>query len=385
MEEAVRLREANRKQLILHPTDLDGLLEAEHPARAIWRVLEGLELGRFEESIKAREGSAGRDATDPKILLGLWLYGLSQGVSSARELARLSMLHAAYRWICGGVTVNYHMLSGFRSAQSAALDELMSQVLAVLMHKGLVKLYRLAQEVPRELPQASARVVAARRRAAREREQRVAQALSELEQLSAARAQARNHSQRQREARASTTDPQARVMKLADGGFAPAYNLQFATDTESRLIVGVGATNAGNDSQQLEPMQDQLQRRTALLPRQHLVDGGYMNFPSVERAAARGIEVFSPLRENRDCHIDPLLPQPRDSPALAAYRLRMASAEGQAIYKERVATAETINADLKTWRGLDRLLLRGLSKVLTVALWSALTYNLIRAIRMGWL
>jgi len=421
MEEAVRLREANRKQLILHPTDLDGLLEAEHPARAIWRVLEGLELGRFEESIRAREGSAGRDATDPKILLGLWLYGLSQGVSSARELARLSMLHAAYRWICGGVTVNYHMLSEFRSAQSAALDELMSQVLAVLMHKGLVKLYRvaqdgtrvranagkasfhrrrtlegclqearaqvaaLAQEVPRELPQASARVVAARRRAAREREQRVAQALSELEQLSAARAQARNHSQRQREARASTTDPQARVMKLADGGFAPAYNLQFATDTESRLIVGVGATNAGNDSQQLEPMQDQLQRRTALLPRQHLVDGGYMNFPSVERAAARGIEVFSPLRENRDFHIDPLLPQPRDSPALAAYRLRMASAEGQAIYKERVATAETINADLKTWRGLDRLLLRGLSKVLTVALWSALTYNLIRAIRMGWL
>ena len=146
MEEAVRLGEANRKQRIVHPTDLDGLLEAEHPARAIWRVLEGLALGRFEESIKAREGSAGRDATDPKILLGLWLYGLSQGVSSARELARLSTLHAAYRWLCGGVTVNYHLLSEFRSAQSAALDELMSQVLAVLMHKGLVKLYRVAQD-----------------------------------------------------------------------------------------------------------------------------------------------------------------------------------------------------------------------------------------------
>jgi transposase len=144
MEEAVRLREANRKQLILHPTDLEGLLEAEHPARAIWRVLEGLDLGRFAESIKAREGSAGRDATDPKILLALWLYGLSQGVSRARELARLSTLHAAYRRICGGVTVNYHLLSEFRSAQRAALDELMSQVLAVLMHKGLVKL-----ELPR--------------------------------------------------------------------------------------------------------------------------------------------------------------------------------------------------------------------------------------------
>jgi transposase len=421
MEEAVRLREANRRQLILHPTDLDGLLEAEHPARAIWRVLEGLDLERFAESIRAREGSAGRDATDPKILLALWLYGLSQGVSSARALARLSTRHAAYRWICGGVTVNYHLLSEFRSAQSAALDELMSQVLAVLMHKGLVKLYRvaqdgtrvranagkasfhrrrtlenclqearahvvaLAQEVQLEVPQTSARVQAARRRAAREREQRVAQALSELEQLSAARAQARNHPQRTREVRASTTDPQARVMKLADGGFGPAYNLQFATDTESRMIMGVGATNAGSDSHQLEPMQDELQRRTAALPKQHLADGGYMNFASVERAAERGIEVFSPLRENRDFHIDPLAPQPRDSPALAAYRRRMASAEGKELYKERTATAETVNADLKTWRGLDRLLVRGLSKVLTVALWSALTYNLLRAIRMRWL
>src|SRR5260370_5312648 len=137
----------------------------------------------------------------------------------------------------------------------------------------------LAQEVPRELPQASARVVAARRRAAREREQRVAQALSELEQLSAARAQARNHSQRQREARASTTDPQARVMKLADGGFAPAYNLQFATDTESRLIVGVGATNAGNDSQQLEPMQDPPQPPTPLLPRPHPLPTTHITLP----------------------------------------------------------------------------------------------------------
>src|SRR5260370_9879570 len=120
------MREANRKQLILHPTDLEGLLEAEHPARAIWRVLEGLALGRFEESIKAREGSAGRDATDPRILLVLWLYGLSQGVSSARELARLSTLHAAYRWICGGGTVNFPLLREFRSAHRAAPAAVMS-------------------------------------------------------------------------------------------------------------------------------------------------------------------------------------------------------------------------------------------------------------------
>lgn len=421
MDEAVRLREPNRRQLLLQPIDLDRLLEAEHPARAIWRLLESMELGRFYEAIKAREGIAGRDATDPRILLTLWLYALSQGVNSAHEIERLCEAHAAYRWICGGVSVNYHLLSDFRAGNGVALDELMSQVLAVLSHKGLVKLYRvaqdgtrvranagsasfrrkrtlerclrqarehltaLAQEAKRELPQSSARVTAARQRAAREHEQRVEQALGELEQMSLAKAQAKNHSQRKGEVRVSTTDPQARVMKLGDGGFAPAYNLQFATDTESRVIVGVRATNSGTDNQQLEPMQDEIERRTGTTPKQHLADGGYMNFGSVERSAQRRIEVFSPPRENRTYHIDPLKPQPRDSAAIAAYRSRMASVEGQAIYKQRAATAETVNADLKTWRGLDRLLVRGLNKVLTVAIWSALAYNLMRAIKMGWL
>ena len=146
MEEAVRLREPNRKQLILKPEDLDSLLGAAHPARAIWRVLEGMDLARFYAPIKAREGSAGRDATDPKVLLALWLYGLSEGVISARELERLSQAHAAYRWICGGVSVNYHTLSDFRSGAGAALEELMGQVLAVLMHKRVLKLYRVAQD-----------------------------------------------------------------------------------------------------------------------------------------------------------------------------------------------------------------------------------------------
>ena len=97
------------------------------------------------------------------------------------------------------------------------------------------------------------------------------------------------------------------------------------------------------------------------------------------------MEVFCPPRENRTYHIDPLTPQPGDSAAIAAYRQRMGSAQGKEIYKERAATAETVNADLKTWRGLDRLLVRGLGKVLIVATWSALTYNLLRSIKMGWL
>jgi transposase len=421
MEEAVRLREPNRKQVVLRPEDLDGLIGPEHAARALWRVLEGLELARFYAPIRAREGSAGRDATDPRMLLALWLYGLSEGVNSAREIERLCQAHAAYRWICGGVSVNYHTLSDFRSGCSAALDELMSQVLAVLMHKRLLKLYRVAQDGTRVRASAGAasfrrkaslerclkearthlaalaaehaggetspgaRAAAARKRAAGEREQRVEQALDELQRLSAHQAQAKNHPQRKREARVSSTDAEARVMKLGDGGFAAAYNLQFATDTDSRIIVGVRAANSGSDSHQLEPMLDEIERRTGVLPRQHLADGGYLNFAAVERSAARGTAVFSPPRANRTYHIDPLSPQPADSAALAAYRQRMACAEGQQIYRQRAATAETVNADLKTWRGLDRLRVRGLSKVLTVALWSALTYNLLRAIRMEWL
>ena len=418
MEEAVRLREPYRKQMILHPTDIDGLIEAEHSARAIWRVLENMDLSRFCAGIKAREGSAGRDANDPRMLLALWLYAISQGVNSAREIERLCGVHAAYRWICGGVSVNYHTLSDFRSAHYQALDELMSQVLATLMERGLIKLYRVAQDGMRvrasagaasfrrqarlkaclraarqhlrllaaegDSPQTNARRQAAQQRAGAEREQRLAQALAQLEQLGQQRAQAKNHPQRSTPARASSTDPEARVMKMANGGFNPAYNVQLATDADSRMIVGVQVTNSGSDSQQLEPMLAEIHRRTAQLPRQHLADSGYLNFPSIERAAAQGVELFVPLREHRG-YVDPYQVQPRDSPVIAELRRRMGAAEGQAIYQTRAATAETVNAELRTRRGLDRLLVRGIAKVLTVALWSALTYNLVHAINLGWL
>ena len=419
MSEEVRLREPDRKQLILQTMDCRALIGAEHPARAIWRVLEGLDLSRFYAPIKARENAPGRDASDPRMLLALWLYGLSAGVNSAREIARLSTAHAAYRWICAGVSINYHTLSDFRSRHGAALDELFTQVLGLLLDQHLITLYRVAQdgtrvrasagaasfrrktrlkacmrvarahlerlnaEAAQDPTQGSARQRAAELRAAREYEERCQRALAQAAKLGAHKAEAKNHPQRTTATRLSTTDPEARVMKLADGGFRPAYNLQFATDTASRIIVGVGACNAGTE--QLAPMLDQIERRTAAVPGQHLADGGYLNFAAVERAAARGVKVFVPPRENRTYHIDPLTPQPRDSAAIAEYRKRMGSAEGKRIYLERAATAETVNADLKTWRGLDRLLVRGISKVLIVATWSALVYNLMRSIKMGWL
>src|SRR5258708_1108103 len=314
MEEAVRLREPNRKQMIMRGEDLDSLIGPEHVARAVWRMLDGLGLRRFLAPIKAREGGAGRGAAHSNNRVG----------RRARE---------------GGERDLGQRGGGAGGGEGGGGGE----------------------------------------------GQRGEQGLEELEDMGAAKAQGKNHPQRKGEVRASTTDPEARVMKLGDGGFAPAYNLQFATDTESRIIVGVGATNSGVDSQQLEPMQDQIEQRTQATPRQHLADGGYLNFPALQHPAQGGIEVFSPPRQHRTYKINPLEVQPDDSPAIADWRRRMASAEGQAIYRERAATAETVNADLKTWRGLDRLVLRGITKVLIVATWSALTYNLMRAINMGWL
>lgn len=414
MAEAPRLRQVNRRQLRLEPTDLDSLIEAEHPARSIWRVLEGLELSGFYAPIKAVEGGPGQDATDPRILLALWLYALSEGVNCARELDRLCERHHAYRWICGGVSVNYHLLSDFRSEHAEALEELFSQVLAVLMHKGLVSLTRVAQDGTRVRASAGAasfrrepslrkclaeaqaqvaalsaeqddlacgaRIASARKRAAREREARLEAALKELPQVAAVK------KKRPAEPRVSTTDPEARVMKMADGGFRPAYNVQLCGDVESRIVVGVAVTNQGTDNQQLEPMLEQLEQRTQRLPRQVLVDGGYRDQKGIERIAARGIEVYSPLiKGNATYKLDPAEPHPKDPPAIAEYRARMASAAGKEIYKQRAATIETINGDVKTYRGLHRLLVRGSAKVFAVAIWSALTYNILRSIRMGWL
>lgn len=186
-----------------------------------------------------------------------------------------------------------------------------------------------------------------------------------------------------KEPRVSTTDPESRVMKIADGGFRPAYNVQLATDTDSRVIVGVGVTNAGRDAGELEPMLDEVKRRTEETPREHLVDGGFVKLESIEVAAARGVTVYAPVMKPRKEGVDPHAPKKGDSAAVAEWRQRMGTAEAKEIYKERAATAETVNADLRMWRGMDRLPVRGMKKVLTVVLWAALTYNVLRGIALG--
>jgi transposase len=409
---APRLREADRTQVCLRPVDLEGLLPEDHRARIVWAYVEGLDLTPLYQQIQAVEGEAGRPATDPKILLALWLYATLEAVGAARALDRLCSTHLAYQWLCGGVPMNYHTLADFRTAHGTFLDTLLTQGVAALMAQSLVTLERVAQDGVRARASAgaasfrrrptleaclaeaeaqvqalraeleadpgatTARQRAARERAARERQARVAQALAHLPALEAKK----KRDERSR-ARASTTDPEARVMKMADGGFRPAYNLQFATDTGAQVIVGVDASNAGTDHGQLAPMVEQITTRHAEAPGATLVDGGFVTKEDIEAVSDR-TTVYAPVPKPKDPTRDPHVPLPTDTPALAAWRERMGTPEAQAIYKERAATAECVNAQARN-RGLRQLGLRGLAKVRVIALWYALAHNLMRAVALG--
>ncbi len=415
-KQGARLRQAERAQIAWGRIDLDAMLPADHPARAIWAVVERLDLAALYAQIAARDAVAGAPAIDPPILLALWVYATSEGEGSAREIWRLTGVHAAYRWLCGGVAVGYHTLSDFRSQQGEVLDALITQVLALLMQQDLVDLTRVAQDGTRVRASAGAAsfrrpptlqalmvearahveavtregadpAISARRAAARQRgaQQRLARLEAALQQIPAVTETKQRSGAKDPTVRVSTTDPEARVMKMGDGGFRPAFNLQFATTSdEARVIVGVDATNRGSDAGQSTPMLEQIAERTGVRPAQMLLDGGYAQHEAIDQAAAKDVTVYAPVPKPRQGDTrDPHAPRPEDSEAVAGWRQRMGTDEAKAIYKQRAATAETVNADAKAHRGLDYLPVRGLDKVLGSASLFALTYNIMRLIALG--
>ena len=416
-----------RNQIALRPIDLESTLAFDHPARRVWAFVEGLDLSALYAEIGSVEGRAGRAAIDPPILMALWLYATVDGVGSAREIERLTEAHDAYRWICGGVNVNHHTLSDFRCARVELLDELLTHSVAVLLEQDLVKLERVAQDgmrvraaagaasfrrrstLERCLEQAQAQVQALKceieadpdasnrrrraafLRAAEEQKKRVTQALDQLAEIEKQKnkkplPKKENETEEQHkkrsEPRASSTDPEARVMKMADGGFRPAYNVQFATTTDTQLIVGVDVSNTGSDLGQLPPMLDQVEQRYGQRPAQWLVDGGYARHDDIEEADGRGTTVYAPVPKPKDPSRDPYLPRGDDSAAVAQWRQRMGSSEAKDIYRQRAATAECVNA-IARGRGLSRFVVRGLNKVKAVALWYALAHNLMRAVALS--
>jgi hypothetical protein len=215
---------------------------------------------------------------------------------------------------------------------------------------------------------------AARERAARARVARVEAALAALPAAQATKPP------QQAQARVSTTDAEARVMKMADGGFRPAYNVEFAADTAHRAIVGVAVTNAGSDLAQAPPMVAQVRERVGHLPGHWLVDGGFASHATIEAVGAQGVTVLAPVPHSKDPARDRFTPRASDSAVIAAWRTRMGTAPAQALYGLRGQTSECVNAHAR-YHGLEQLRVRGLAKVRCVALWMALTHNLLLWVR----
>lgn len=410
-----RVNSPNRAQGILRSQMIDELIPPDHRARAIVAFVEQLDLSAFYARIKSRGDEPGRPATDPAMLIALWLFATSEAVGSGRQLERLCDRDDAYRWICGGVQVNHHTLTDFRVEHGAALDGLLTQVLGVLMHQGVVKLKRVAQDGVRVRASAGAasfRTARALRKclaaakeqvkltkqlldkddttrndkqrqaavhAARERKIRVEKALKELQSL-----QSEKSSKDEAEGvRVSTTDPDARVMRMSDGGYRPAFNVQLAVDTSSRAIVGVGVTNSGSDMGQITPMVADVERRTGKKAKAWLVDGGYTSLADIQAAGEAGVKVIAPVPEPHAAGVDRHQPKRYDPEHVAAWRQRMGTEEAQGIYRQRAATSECVNADLRAHRGLQQLRVRGIEKALTIGFWMAITYNALLWIAAG--
>lgn len=413
-----RYRRAERLQREWRDFCLNDLLPEDHAARLVWAYVESLDLSELYRAIRAVEGHVGRDPMDPKILVSLWLYATVDGVGSARRLDRLCTQHVAYRWLCGGVSVNYHTLSDFRSNQVEFLDRFLTQSVSTLLHQGLIELNRVAQDGMRVrasagsgsfrrrptleecLKEAEAQLDALRReseedgasedrrhraaqeRAARERSERLQRALDELAEVQQKMERRKKGSSNT--ARASKTDPECRRMKMGDGGFRPAYNVQFATTTDTLVIVGTEVTNAGGDGGLMTPMIEQIEARYGQRPAEYLADGGFSTLQDIETLESSGTHVYAPVKDEekkRKKGDDPFGRRKGDSDEVAAWRQRMGTEQAKEIYKQRSATAEFPNAGCRN-RGLQRFLVRGQLKAKAVSLWHAMAHNFQRTLSL---
>jgi transposase len=412
-----RLREPVRDQIALRAVDLDSLIGLEHPARVIWGYVKRLDLRALEDAIKSRDNTAGHPAIAPHLMVALWLFATSEGVGSARALARLCAQHDAYRWLCGEVSVNYHTLSDFRVAHGALLDRMLTQNVAALSAAGIIDVSALAQDgvrvrasagaasfrrrgtleqhlaVARDLverlkrevdqdPDASnQRIRAAKERAAREGAERIEAALATLDAVEAhrqERKQTTGKTEKPKQPRASTTDPQARVMKMADGGFRPAWNVQVVSAAGEQFVIAVNPLATGSDRGLMRPSLEAARERLGRRPDRHLGDGGFTAAADIEWAHGEGIDIYCPPTQSKH-GTDPYLPRRDDGPGVLAWRRRMASPQGQAVYRKR-SICECIHARWRNWN-LIRLPVRGAAKVKAVMLWYALANNILQGQR----
>ena len=428
MTSEARFLRADRFQTRWDFIDLEALLPSDHRVRIVMSFVESLDLSGLYGAIKSREGEPGRPPPDPAVLLALWLYATIEGVGSARQLDRLAQSDLAYRWIAGGVPLNYHGLSDFRVEHVQILDRLLTESVTALIAEGVVslaeialdgtkvranasrdsfktgtKLARVEAAVEQRLatlkaeiasnPEASSRRKrAAQERAAREVKERAERARVALDKVRAERQQrAKRHSKdeaKKSEPKASLSDPEARNMRFADGAFSPAFNAQIAVTPREGIIVSVEMTDRRNDAGLAAPMVDDLVRRYGQVPETLLVDTYYTTSEDIAALAehvAGPVKVFTPVPAERD-DVTPatlanrIRKRAREPESVKEWRSRMAAQDGQEVYRLR-KLIERINANLKN-HGFGFLPVRGLIKAKAVALWHALANNLMAAHRL---
>lgn len=377
----------------------------EHPVRLLVAAVERLDLSGFLKGAKAVEGEAGRPVTSPRMLLALWVYGIQQGIGEATELARRCQSDAAFRWLCGGVFPSHDVLSAFRVKHLDALQDVFTKVVGTLLHHRLVTLEYVALDGTRVRASASApsfrreasllecreqaalhlKAVLAtadeyspahqaiREAKAREYQQRVEAALATLERERAKKKSAKDKAA----VRASTTDPEARVMKMADGGFRPGLNLQLAVAGDPvggpRTIVGVNVTPMGSDMGSITPMVQQVEAHTGVIPNKVLADANHATLADIKYLATRGIEALVAVPE----YMLSGGPQRDTSPEVEAWRKKMVSDEALRAYRGRSSLVENVNGHVKTTYGLTNFVVRGVKKATCVALLTALAHNLL--------
>jgi transposase len=390
---------------------LEDLVPPDHEVRKVFALVEEMiDVSVLEGKIRAVDGVPGRNATPPILLVAVWVYATMEKVKEARELARRCVEHDPYRWMCGGVSLNYHLLSDFRVQHGEWLSTQIARVVEVMREEGLIDFVEpvgqdgmrtrahagggsfRSQERLDELAKAacaqedslandtaglSQAQASARKRAVRERAERIKQAQEELPEVAASKEQRKKGDGRN--ARASTTDPEARRMKMGDGGTRPGYNVQFATLLNSLVILGVFVTNIGSDCAQATPMIEQIQKTYGQTPKEAYMDGNYSTEKNIEGLADWGVTLYSPVKQpKKDLAkgIDPYAPKRRDTPVMEAWRGRMKTDEAKEKYRQR-SKCELPNAWCRN-RGLSQFVVRGLEKVTEQAKWYVLAYNLER-------
>ena len=422
-----KLLQASRNQIEMIVSALDEMIPDNHPVRAVWTYVEKLDLSKALNKIETIEGCVGRPAVDPKILVALWLYATIEGIGSARVLARYAHEHIAFKWICGNVEVERRTISDFRIKHSDLFDDLLAQGVAILVHAEQVTLKEIAQdglrvranasknsfhrkntlqeqykkakerinclkkELQDDSSQCTNREKTNKQRIAEERLKKIEEAQMNLQKI--IQESDRNRQKHKKKAltqddkaeiRASTTDPDARKMKMPDGSFHAAYNFQFAVATDTTVIVGVDVVQAGTDGGQILPMYNQIKERFQITPERYLADGGFKNKSDVEILTKEGCKVYMPVQENANGKKVKNKHEAKnyESEEIGQWRSRMVEEESKNIYKRRSSTVELVNARLRGY-GLYRLCVRGLNKAKSIAKMFAVAHNMVRSIALG--